>query len=154
MSSHCKPTWRANLVAEYEAAKGVPADVMSTVNYIWKYTANGIMCYAITGPHWTRFRLLNATNGDYISNHAKTRVRLSTLLVHSDEWDWWQHDLCGKYGIYKLILCIHKVLYVGNNVYKPLRLVWAHCRDNSEWKSRVMKPTGLRHLGRMKPTGS
>ena len=44
------------------------------------------------------------------------------------------------------------VFNVGHNVYKPQQLVWESCRDISRWKSRVMKPTVLLDLGRMKPT--
>ena len=44
------------------------------------------------------------------------------------------------------------VFNVRHNVYKPQQLVWESCRDMSRWKSRVMKPTVLLDLGRMKPT--
>ena len=52
----------------------------------------------------------------------------------------------------ELIFCIHRDFDVGNNVYKPRRLVCQCCRDISAWKSRVMKPTVLRDPGRMMST--
>ena len=43
----------------------------------------------------------------------------------------------------KLILYIHRVVDIRNNVCKPHRIVWEHYRDISGWKSRMIKPTLL-----------